>query len=296
MNEPNFTLTAPTPLDEAAARLAALMDQRADLEREIAQAKADVANAASTNHEQPEEVKLCATPNAPAPTSLAVPITAQSTAGSVASNAAPTFQPDARPSVGVPPFGHVAGCQCIVCRPVPSAPTSGTPRCDGVKVDAGWIIASHSEGEFVPLEVAQSMEAQLMDAQEQYDGAIAEVVQLRQQLASVTAERDEACKEMLARNARVQELNDELDRAMRLHTEDAQQLQSAQTRADVAERDAQATLQNALAEQRRYLGAIDDEHIAERDQARKAGAEFAAERDLALRELAELKAKIGEKV
>lgn len=35
-----------------------------------------------------------------------------------------------------------------------------TPRCDEAKVDVGWIIASHSTGEFVPLDFAQTLEAE----------------------------------------------------------------------------------------------------------------------------------------
>lgn len=146
--------------------------------------------------------------------------------------------------------------------PGPSVPTCGMPRCDGVKVDAGWIIASHSDGEFVPLEVAQSMEAQLMDAQEQYDGAIAEVVQLRQQLLA------------------------------------------AQTRADVAERErdqAHAVFDSLYGDARppakvHRPTAVERFLFAQYADATDACAKVAAQRDLALRELAELKAKIGEKV
>lgn len=35
-----------------------------------------------------------------------------------------------------------------------------TPRCDEAKVDVGWIIASHSTGEFVPLDFARNLERQ----------------------------------------------------------------------------------------------------------------------------------------
>lgn len=42
MSEPTFTLSAPTALESAKERLAALLDRRADLDREIEQAQAVV--------------------------------------------------------------------------------------------------------------------------------------------------------------------------------------------------------------------------------------------------------------
>lgn len=51
-----------------------------------------------------------------------------------------------------------------VAKPKPRAKRKSqvvpNPRCDEAKVDAGWIIASHSEGEFVPLKLARSLESE----------------------------------------------------------------------------------------------------------------------------------------
>ena len=75
-------------------------------------------------------------------------------------------------------------------------PPSASPRTDAAKVDAGWIIASHSDGEFVPEKVATELETELAAMTKIRDDwhylHRAVCKQFKEQLAAMTAERDAA--------------------------------------------------------------------------------------------------------
>lgn len=184
--------------------------------------------------------------------------------------------------------------------PAPSVPTSGTPRTD--------IFAN------LPMRDRDGISARLRD----FDAAVATFERwadfartLERELASATAERDEA-KEANEQYAHI--VGGLRSRATVLQeklTEADKQLLAAQTRTDVAEREGGEVRRNAVLdfaeqvlhgdqEHRNWLGAaavafVHGQPLPEPNG--KGRAEAAeAQRDLALRELAELKAKIGEKV
>ena len=63
-----------------------------------------------------------------------------------------------------------------------------TPVCDKNKVDAGWIIATHSNGELVPLKIAESLETQLNHANKAWarEGYLLnEISELKAKLAKI---------------------------------------------------------------------------------------------------------------